>query len=425
MPDKTAFKVVGQDTDVSAVKSYRRMVVGPWCNQPEEYQGYNGFVGWMSFTILSSGRWLMPFSSGYWHASFPQTDELLKDPKNLKFFQDMHKIGCPQIAAPRGGRAHLMHSDDQGRTWSKPTTLIDTELDDRHPSILELDDGTWVAYFFQYAMPGDSNVHACYMTSADQGRTWTPYQRVPGQSGGFCANVMTQLADGSLLWVIDGCADPQAPHTVVGVFRSEDRGKSFKMVSTVNPGHEICEPSILKLPDGRVMLIGRRKSDICYSSDGGFTWTEPVSIGVELYDPHLVLLPSGIIACFHGSYPDGGIRVILSNDLGKTWHGPKENIGYLVDPHVYGYCVAYALDDGTVFLAYIHSGGHIPSDARTEAIWTLKVSINAAADGIKILPAPGSPAEKGAVAGLTGLEILETNGGDPELGEMRPSGGKS
>ena len=38
-----------------------------------------------------------------------------------------------------------MHSDDEGQTWSKPQTLIDTEMDDRHSTILELDDGTIIA----------------------------------------------------------------------------------------------------------------------------------------------------------------------------------------------------------------------------------------------------------------------------------------
>lgn len=48
------FRTVGEETDVSQVKSFRRMLVGPWCRQPEEYEGYNGFVGWMGLTALRS-----------------------------------------------------------------------------------------------------------------------------------------------------------------------------------------------------------------------------------------------------------------------------------------------------------------------------------------------------------------------------------
>ncbi len=418
MSETSVFRAAGKETDVTRVKMYRRMLVGPWCNQPEEYEGYNGFVGWMGLTILKSGRWLLPFSSGYWHASFPLTSELLKDPENMKFYQDMKKYGCPFVVAPRGGRAHLMYSDDQGLTWSPPKTLIDTDWDDRHASILELDNGTFVCCFFQYRMP--NCFQARYMLSHDAGQTWTEPKPSLGK-GGFGANPMIQLSDGSVILVIEGAFEPKVEHSVIGVFRSENRGQSFELASVVNPGHMVEEPSIVELPDKRLLLIGRRKDDFCWSSDGGRSWTAPVSIGVELFDPHLVLLPNGILACFHGSYEGGGLRVILSKDFGKTWQGPKEKIGYCVDPHVYGYCAPVVLKDGTLYLAYIHTGGHGPADARTEALWGLRVKINENADGIELLPAPGSPADKGLKGELTGLEILTTHGGDPELGELRRS----
>lgn len=414
------FQVAGRETDTRQVLACRRMLVGPWCNQPEEYEGYNGFVGWPGLTILKSGRWLLPFSSGYWHASFPLTHDLLQDPESNTFFQDMRRHGCTFVNAPRGGRAHLMHSDDQGLTWTRPATLIDTAYDDRHPSILELDNGDWVANFFEYWMP--AHCQARYMRSRDRGATWTEPQATPGNGGGFGANPMIQLADGSLVWVIEGYYDPQVTHPVTGVFRSENRGESFELASVVNPGHVLEEPSVVELADGRLLLIGRRQDDLCWSADGGRTWSAPVSAGVELFDPHLLRLPSGVLACFHGSYAGGGLRVMLSTDGGQTWRGPKAGIGYSVDPHVYGYSAPAVLPDGSVYIAYLHSGGHAPADARTEAIWGLRITVNEAADGITLHPAPGSPAARGAAAGastLAGLEGLATHGGDPELGELR------
>ena len=42
-------------------------------------------------------------------------------------------MGLPaDIVAPTGGRAMIIRSTDQGKTWSKPVTLIDTPDDDRH-----------------------------------------------------------------------------------------------------------------------------------------------------------------------------------------------------------------------------------------------------------------------------------------------------
>ncbi len=417
MATQVTFKVAGKEPPKDRYQVCRRMLVGPWCNQPEEYEGYNGFVGWMAVTILRSGRWLMTFSSGYWHASFPLTEELLKDPKNLKFFQDMQKYGCPFVKAPRGGRAHITYSDDKGLTWSKPETLIDTERDDRLPSILELDDGTLLCTFFDYAMPG--SYLAWHMLSHDGGKTWTKPINPHPQGGGFGASPIIQFSDGTVVWIMEGRFDPKADYNVIGVFRSEDRGQSFQLAAVVNSGHEMNEPTVAELPDKRLVQISRRKDDICWSSDGGRTWTEPVSFGVELFDPHLVMCPNGVLACFHGSYQTGGVRVILSKDLGQTWHGPAETMGYCVDPSVYGYSAPAVLPDGTVYLAYIHSGGHSPADARTQAIWGIRIKINDNADGIEILPAPGSPAERNLH--LTNLESLKTTGGDPKLGELRRS----
>ena len=83
-------------------------------------------------------------SAGYWHVSFPTPIDL--KPEVLKQFQ---KAGFPvDVDAPTGGRAMLCRSTDEGVTWSRPMTMIDTAGDDRHPVIVELSDQTLVAVFF-------------------------------------------------------------------------------------------------------------------------------------------------------------------------------------------------------------------------------------------------------------------------------------
>ena len=65
------FKIVGTEPPADRYRSCRQMLVGPWHNQPEEYQGYNGFVGWAGVTRLRSGQWLVAFTSGTWHVPPP------------------------------------------------------------------------------------------------------------------------------------------------------------------------------------------------------------------------------------------------------------------------------------------------------------------------------------------------------------------
>jgi hypothetical protein len=295
-------------------------------------------------------------------------------------------------------------------TWSKPTVLINTEkLDDRHPTILELDDGSWLCTYFGYALP--NFYQARYMRSDDSGKTWSSPKLLPGKGGGFGAGPAIQLKDGTVVWVAEGEYNSKAKHNVIGIFRSTDCGRNFELASVVNSGHEMCEPTVVQHPDGRLALLSRREDDICWSEDGGKTWTDPVSFGVELFDPHFLMLPNGILTCFHGSYHTWGIRVILSKDFGKTWYGPGDRYGYSVDPSVYGYCHPVLLDDGSIYVVYIHSGGHRPEEARTNALWSLRVRVFDSADGIEILPAPGSPAQ-------IGFHTMKTPSGGPALGEL-------
>ena len=106
-------------------------------------------------------------------------------------------------------------------------------------------------------------------------------------------------------------------------------------------------------------------------------------------------MPNGVLAAFHGSRIQSGLRVILSKDDGWTWNGPAEGLGYAVDSSVYRYSSPAVLDDGTVYVLYQHTGGHDMRHARTQALWGIRVRVFDSADGIEILPAPGSPEDLG------------------------------
>ncbi len=426
--EEVSFKVIGNEPAAGRYQACRRMIVGPDVNQPKPYEGYNGFVGWAGVTRLRSGRWLLTFTSGTWHATVPWTDEIRQDPACRKQFEQWQKIGLPDLPAPRGGRAHIMFSDDEGLTWSKPKTLVDTEADDRHPTILEVDDGTLLCTFFTYRLP---RIHyAKYMLSHDGGKTWGEPMDVPGkpEQTAFSNGPAIQLADCTVVWVMGGKFDIAHEQHCIGTFRSADRGKTFELASLVKLDHPLHEPTVAEIAPGKLTMAIRQHGDISFSADGGRTW-EPSdyrTCHMNLYDPHLLRLPNGVLALFHGSYTKGGIRVFLSPDRGHTWHGPGKAktakvsspcpYGYSVDPSVYGYCHPMLLPDGTVYLAYLHTGGHRPEQARTEALWGLRVKIHEDASGIDILPPPGSPAAKGRSGPDQGSP--DSAGDDSELGKQ-------
>jgi photosystem II stability/assembly factor-like uncharacterized protein len=394
----------------------RATLVGPSVNPPDPFPGYGGFVGWESPIRLRNGVWLVGFNAGYWHASAPTP---LHYP--AKTLEEYHKLGLPaDIVAPTGGRALLIRSTDEGKTWSKPVTLIDTPADDRHPAFVELRDGTILCSFFTYVGEpenGDlskapelaARVHIT--RSFNGGRTWEQKPRTvrtpflyDETDGPF-----VRLKDGSVLIAING-RPRSGPPDQAAVLRSTNRGKTWKLLSTIKADHDLQEITVAELParglapwdkrgpDGAgtrqndptgLVLMARAEGDICWSEDHGHTWTPPVTFGMRMYAPSLYVLRDGTLVCLHGSYAPGhgGLRVIFSTDGGRTWIAPAKDHGFLVD-QAYGYGKAMELPDGSLFITYLATGGHRTEDARNNAIRCIRLRVRADPSGIDLLPAP-------------------------------------
>ena len=385
-------KVVEAGESGSKPDVCRVTLVGPSVNPPDPFPGWGGFVGWESPIRLRNGDWLVGFNAGYWHASAPTP---LHYP--AKTLEEYHKLGLPAgIVAPTGGRALLIRSSDEGKTWSKPCLLIDTPADDRHPAFVELGDGTILCSFFTYVGEpegGDwrkapelaARVHI--IRSFDGGHTWerkprtvrTPflYEETDGP--------LLRVKDGSVLMAIDG--RPQSgPPDQAAVLRSTNRGKSWKLLSTIRAGHDLLEATVAELPDRRLALMARPEGDISWSEDNGRTWTPPVTFGMRMYAPSLYVLRDGTLVCLHGSYAPGhgGLRVIFSTDGGNTWIAPAKDHGFLVD-YAYGYGKAMELPDGSLFITYLATGGHRTEDARNNAIRCIRLKVRPDHLGIDLL----------------------------------------
>ena len=394
-PVRPWVKVVeGGESDARPTDCHATLV-GPGVNQPDPFPGYRGFVGWESPLRLKNGVWLVGFNAGYWHASAPTP--LRYPPKTIAEYR---KIGMPaDVVAPTGGRAMIMRSTDRGRTWSKPATLIDTPADDRHPAFVELSDGTVLCSFFTYngepeaaevAKDPSLAVRVHFIRSFDGGQTWetkprtlkTPflYDETDGP--------LVRLKDGSVLVAING-RPRTGPPDQAAVLRTTNRGKSWKILSTIRAEHELQEVTVAELPGGELVMMARPEGDISWSHDHGRTWTAPVTFGMRMFAPSLYVLRDGALVCLHGSYAPGhgGLRVIFSEDGGRTWIAPAKDYGFLVDS-AYGYGKATQLPDGSLFVTYLATGGHRTEDAQSNAIRCIRFRVRQDRSGIDLLPAP-------------------------------------
>ncbi|WP_243440042.1 sialidase family protein [Fundidesulfovibrio soli] len=231
------------------------------------------------------------------------------------------------------------------------------------PDVCLTDAGTLVCVYRQ----GDQHVATRFdllnCTSHDLGRTWTkPRYLVPGV--GHCPR-MTRLPGGKLMIIDDqsqstfvsmddgaiflrqSCAGSYIPipdrvlplrpdlylttgHTHQGesappkirqapsmqmVYASRNQGGAWQPYSVMvfDPNLVLCEASMTRLEDGRLLAILRENSFvhepmyICTSDDEGVSWTPPRPTPLIGHRPCIGLTPSGrLLVTYRNVAPDGG-----------------------------------------------------------------------------------------------------------------------
>ncbi|MCX7424205.1 MAG: sialidase family protein, partial [Planctomycetia bacterium] len=182
--------------------------------------------------------------------------------------------------------------------------------------------------------------------SLDGGKTWEQEpHRMPGFLMDATDGPVVELADHSILLAGEG--KEKSGRFAIGVFRSTDRGATWQRLATIRADHDQYEPSLVQLKTGEMVMISRPEGDIAWSSDQGKTWTEPVTFGIRLFAPTLLVLPDGTLLCHYGSYNQGGLRAMFSTDGGRTWVVPADRAGFAVDG-TYGYSRSCLMPDGSL-----------------------------------------------------------------------------
>lgn len=80
--------------------------------------------------------------------------------------------------------------------------------------------------------------------------------------------------------------------------------------------------------------------------------------------------------------------VLLAQDAQHP-RGPSVKVVQGGEP-AQDYGQAVELSDGSIWAVYIHTGGHATEDARTEALWSIRLRVGHEPEGIELLPAPGT-----------------------------------
>ena len=264
----------------------------------------------------------------------------------------------------------LKRSTDGGRTWSPLQLVRDEGARTCNDPVMTLPDTGRVLLFF-VRFPSDAHTKEVVvgfegkvtqhfvMTSDDEGKTWSPPRDVTRQVKPADARATSQGAG-------VGVQLQQGPHkgrvlvpmwqrigekteTMAYVAISDDRGETWHHSQPVphgrdggRPWHNISEPALAELNDGRIMMNGRGANGpipfhrkLSHSADAGETWSQCIEEKqlpesqcqaslLRISDPRD---PKKMPLMFcnpnsHEGRKNGTIRI--SYDEGKTWPVSKQ-----------------------------------------------------------------------------------------------------
>jgi hypothetical protein len=274
--------------------------------------------------------------------------------------------------------------------------------------------------------------------SEDDGQTWTPLEPIGGFGGIVAMSSVERLRNGDYLALFhdDGRYIRGEGHaTRFRVYRtlSRDGGLSWSQPEVIaeHPEAHLCEPGLIRSPDGRQLAVLLRENSrrfnsfVIFSDDEGRTWTEPRE------------LPGALTGDRHaGRYaPDGRLFISFRDTTHESptkgdwvgWVGTYDDIAAgregqyrvrLMDNHKAADC-AYpgveALPDGT-FVATTY--GHW-----TEGEAPYIVSVRFTLEELDALakaqarPATGPEPDRTRLVVLTDISSLTAGAAEPDDGQ--------
>jgi predicted neuraminidase len=244
-------------------------------------------------------------------------------------------VETPQgIAAAWFGGTHEKHPDVaiwlsyyQNGTWSKPVEVANGIQGNgkRYPlwnPVLFQMPGKELILFYKDG-PAPDEWWGMLKRSFDGGKTWSAAERLPKDIYGPIKNKPELLADGTLI-----CPSSSEDHDWrLHMEFTKDGGKTWSRTEALNDGvtTSAIQPSILKLPDGKLQLVCRSENDFVLqsiSADQGKSWSalKPTSLLNPNSGIDAVTLKDGRHIIIYNNTKKGRspLNVAISSD-GQNW----------------------------------------------------------------------------------------------------------
>jgi len=241
--------------------------------------------------------------------------------------------GADEAAADIVGR----YSGDLGSTWGEPFVLQvnDAQQNVMSVSLLRLPTGELLLGYLR-----KNSLEDCtYVIRRHSGlqTSFGPEIAVTAPTTYYVANNdrLVRLSTGRL--VVPAAEHRAAPESWAGVglcFVSDDNGITWRRGEELRVEGQagLQEPGVVELRDGRLLMIIRCSLGAVYksySSDGGLTWSEPVSTGLTapVAPATIKRIPStGDLLIVWNHSPDRRVPLssAVSRDEGETWEHVRD-----------------------------------------------------------------------------------------------------
>lgn len=199
--------------------------------------------------------------------------------------------------------------------WSSPTEVANgiqkdgTRLPCWNPVLFKPENKPLILFY--KVGPSPREWWGMYMSSEDDGETWSKPTKLPTGILGPIKNPPVQLADGTILSPTS--TESKTEGWKIQLETSTDSGKTWATSKDLNDGVEFgaIQPTVLNYGNGKLQLLSRTKQGVIaqnWSADYGKTWGKMTA--TELPNPN-----SGIDAV---SLKDGR-QLLVYNPTGKDW----------------------------------------------------------------------------------------------------------
>ena len=285
------------------------------------------------------------------------------------------------------GKVILSYSEDEGKTWSRPSIIMDTPLDDRDAGIVPFgdnkvivtsfhsgydvnrrwaggDESDYSSYLHGYLdiiekeYGWEKNMGSTYRISSDNCNTFGPIMKIPVT----CPHGPAAMPDGSLLYVGHNFSYGIKERQINCYKVFPDGTYEFlSEIENVGAGFYSYEPHTIVTENGKVIVHIRVETNEgtvftiyqCESYDGGKSFTKPHPVLSEKggAPAHIINHNGTLISAYGYRSEPYGIRVMFSRDQGETWdvdHILVEN----EEHYDMGYPASVALKDGSILTVY-------------------------------------------------------------------------